>query len=182
MAAALAPTLGVDAVVVRRQDLTQIAYDVSMWCGDSGAVLAVENGIAIAMHLAVVVEEPSVEHASHFGVPRATVSPHTTVHSVGKEGRAVVLTVRVVLAAIAAAQAQAAGAVDIRVVNPLRAAELPGVSIILSPLQGARSIMPASQAAHTQSVRSHSCTGVLVGSALGPMVARVTPHVTHTVI
>ena len=126
------PTLGVDAVVIKRVDHNDIVYDLSTWCGDSGSVVAVENGVALAMHLGVVSELsnaqqlcslPSVRHvmsratihdsasfvsrSDHSWVTRemskATDAAVKAAGSLGKEGKALLLSNTTVIAAVASA-------------------------------------------------------------------------------
>jgi len=128
----LPPTLGVDAVVIKRVDHNDIVYDLSTWCGDSGSVVAVENGIALAMHLGVIAELskaqqlcslPSVRHVmsratihdsasfvsqrDHRWVTRemskATDAAVEAAGSLGKEGKALLLSNTTVIATVASA-------------------------------------------------------------------------------
>lgn len=140
----LQPTVGVYDAVIRCVDSTDLVYDASTWRGDSGSAVAVEKGVALALHLGVQAERsmvpllsdfPCVSMASLDGsgaetavdisryrkdLAQIAAAVETAIlasaHS-GKEGRALILSNAAVTDALAAAVV-----VEVRQINPLRLA------------------------------------------------------------
>lgn len=134
----LPPTICVDAVMVRRKYPTNLVYDVSAWRGDCDAVLAVDNGIAMAMHVVVVHEPPvsslvserrtvsaSASSDRHYllaiNAANAAMRADTAIRQVARyageeEGEALILSID----AVSTALANAAAGHSVVVSNPLR--------------------------------------------------------------